>query len=63
MTPADFRTARKRWGLTQAALGAIMEIDAQGVSRIEGGRRKPPVRYEQLMRAMMRGYRPAGWPR
>ena len=42
MSPDDFRAARKRWGFTQATMGALMEIDAQGVYRIESGRRAPP---------------------
>ena len=63
MDPADFRAARKRWGFTQATLGTLMEINAQGVYRIESGRRAPPVRYERLLRAYMAGHRPKKeWP-
>ena len=36
MTPADFRTIRRRLGLTQAALGEAMGVSMRSVG---GGRR------------------------
>ena len=64
MTPAEFRNLRRKLGLTQAALGAVMGYGVAGQSRIcdiEGGE-TVPAKAERLMLAYASGYRPDDWP-
>lgn len=58
MTPAEIREARISLGLTQSALATALEVDPNDLSRIECGRKRPPVRFIRLLRAMLDGYRP-----
>ncbi len=62
MTPADFRAARKAWGLRQSDLAQMLGLgDAARVSNIERGAQiSDQVR--RLMQAYLDGYRPADWP-
>ncbi len=69
MTPADLQAARLKLlttsgkPLTQRQLGALMEIDSNSISAIEGGRKPPPVRYIRLLNAYQARYRPKNeWP-
>ena len=62
MTPADFAAARKRLGLTQAQLAAVMGYGNKArISEIERGERLPPLA-KRLLRAYLDGYRPDDWP-
>lgn len=61
----EFRTIRKRLGLTQAQLAKILEYPlALQVSEIERETNPKPVprHVALLMRAYDDGYRPKGWP-
>ena len=63
MTPAELRATRLSLGLTQAQLASVMDLDPQGVSRIERGVRPAPVRYERLLVAYLKRHRPKDWPK
>lgn len=61
------RAAREQLGLTRAQLGALLEVDAQTVQRMEmppdrATHRKPASRMLLLIEAYLRGYRPPDWP-
>ena len=61
----EFRTIRKRLGLTQAQLAAVLEYPhAMQVSEIERQTNPKPVprHVALLMKAYDDGYRPNGWP-
>ena len=62
MTPADLKAARHSLGLTASQLGALMHVGISDIYRIEAGTRPPPVRYLELLRAYLSGYRPDDWP-
>ncbi len=67
MTPEEIRTARHTLGLTQAALGALLDTDGQSVRRWElppaaATHRKMPPRAARLIQAYLSGYRPPDWP-
>ena len=64
MTPTEFREQRRKLGLTQTALGAVMGYGVAGQSRIseiEGGE-TVPAKAKRLMLAYASGYRPSDWP-
>lgn len=66
MTPAAFKAARQRLGLTAAALARILGVDTRTVQSWEaemGSRRRaPPPTACRVMEWMINGYRPPEWP-
>ncbi len=61
----EFRAIRKRLGLTQAQLAAVLEYrHVMQVSEIERETNPKPVprHVALLMRAYDEGYRPGNWP-
>lgn len=68
MTPADFKSARNRLGLTQAELGRILDTTPQTIRKWEmpaensTARSVNPVA-TQVMRWMLAGFRPPEFPR
>ena len=63
MTPAEFWSARKKLGMTQAALAAVMGYAGQtAISDIERAETTVPAQAARLMQAYLRGDRPADWP-
>lgn len=66
MDNEEFRAIRKRLGLTQAQLAAVLLYPrAMQVSEIERptNPRAVPRHVALLMKAYDEGYRPEGWPR
>lgn len=68
MTPYEFKDARNRLGLTQAQLGAILDTDPSTIRRWEmppgnSTARPPNPVAAQVMRWMLAGFRPPGWPK
>lgn len=65
MNNEEFRAIRRRLGLTQAQLAAVLLYPrAMQVSEIERptNPRKVPRHVALLMKAYDDGYRPEGWP-
>jgi predicted transcriptional regulator len=63
MTPADFRAARKAWGLRQSDLAPLLGLgNASRVGDIETGKAVLSNSVRRLMQAYLDGYRPADWP-
>lgn len=67
MTPDQLAEARRKLGLTQSQLAAMLETDAQSVRRMEmpptaSTSREPAVRMVRLLRAYLDGWRPDDWP-
>lgn len=64
MTPADFRAARQRLGLSQEQLAFMLGYRARyTVSDIERGNKAPNGAAVRLLQAYLEGYRPADWPK
>ncbi|MBY5988198.1 helix-turn-helix domain-containing protein [Roseovarius atlanticus] len=67
MTPDEFKGARRKLGLTQAQLGAILNTDPATIRRwemapdVKSARPPNPVAC-QVMAWMLGGYRPPEWP-
>ena len=62
MTPAKFRELRRKLGLTQDQLAAVMGYGSQSrISEVEGGE-TVPAKAARLMLAYASGYRPDDWP-
>lgn len=62
MTPAEFREARRRLGLTAPQIAALMGYGAAPrIYEIEA-RESVPAQAARLMQAYLDGYRPADWP-
>lgn len=49
MAENEFRTARKRLGLTQQELSELLEIPKRTIEDWEGGRRNPPEWVKKLV--------------
>lgn len=67
MTPAEFKAARQKLGLTQSELGRILDTAPQTIRKWEApedastARGPNPVAC-QVMRWMLAGFRPPDWP-
>ena len=61
MTPAAFKQARQSLGLTQPALGAVLDYGQQHISGIESGKTPIPAAVAIAMRAMVRWGMPETW--
>lgn len=62
MTPAEFKEARRKLGLTAAQIAALMGYGAAPrVYEIEAREAVPP-QAARLMQAYLDGYRPSDWP-
>jgi DNA-binding transcriptional regulator YiaG len=66
MTPAEFRSARRTLGLSQAQLGYILDVDARTVRRWEASgsvqHRPPSPTACRVISWMLDGYRPPQHP-
>jgi DNA-binding transcriptional regulator YiaG len=67
VTPDEFKEARRRLGLTQAQLGAILDTNPTTIRRWEmagdaRSARPPNPVAAQVMRWMLSGFRPPEWP-
>ncbi len=62
MTPHEFRNARFALGLSLAALAKVLRVGNAHVSSIEQWRRVPSETLCELLRAVVGGYRPDGYP-
>lgn len=64
MTPTEFREARRKLGLSQSQLAAVLGYSGGlRVSLVERGERNAGAAVVRLMRAYLDGYRPEDWPR
>lgn len=54
MTPAEFRAARERLGLTQTAMAAALEVTLRAVQMWEAGERGIPGPARVALRFMLR---------
>lgn len=66
MTPSDIREARRKLGLTQNQLAAVMGVGTRGkqtVSEWERGERQPDGQSVRLIQAYLAGHRPDDWPK
>ncbi len=67
MTPAEFRKARHKLGLSLSQLGEMLGYNGahlkQQVHRLEIGEREIREPQRRLMQAYLDGYRPRDWPR
>lgn len=67
MTPIEFKSARRKLGLTQAQLGLILNTLPQTIRKWEMGeccktaRSVNPIA-ARVMQWMLDGYRPPEWP-
>jgi DNA-binding transcriptional regulator YiaG len=63
MTPAEFKEARRKLGLSASKLGAILDTDPRTIRRWEqDGDRPPNPIAARVMQWMLDGYRPPQWP-
>jgi len=67
MTPNEFKTARRKLGLTQAQLGVILDTVPQTIRKWEMGEDCKSARSVNPIAAravqwMLAGYRPPQWP-
>lgn len=63
MTPADIREARRKLGLSQTQLAAVMGLRGkQTVSEWERGVKSPDGQSVRLIQAYLAGHRPRDWP-
>jgi DNA-binding transcriptional regulator YiaG len=64
MTPAAFKAARNRLGLSAASLGAILNVNERTVRKWEqeGTARPPNAIACRVLEWMLEGYRPPQWP-
>ena len=64
MTPAAFKAARNRLGLSAASLGAILNVNERTVRKWEQeGQARPPNAIAcRVLEWMLEGYRPPQWP-
>lgn len=64
MTPAQFKEARHKLGLSASELGAILDTDPRTIRRWESPGDPRPVNpiAAQVMRWMLAGWRPPEWP-
>ncbi len=67
MSPAEFKEARIRLGLSQAQLGAILDTNPTTIRKWEASddrstSRNPNPVASQVMRWLLDGFRPPEWP-
>jgi DNA-binding transcriptional regulator YiaG len=67
MTPEEIKEARQTLGLTQSQLGQVLDTDASTIRKMEQDPkhstfRKPAPRMVRLIKAYLKGHRPADWP-
>ena len=67
MSPEEFRAARRKLGLTQAQLGAILDTAPQTIRKWEMDESRSTARCvnpvaARAMRWMLEGFRPPQWP-
>jgi len=63
MTPAQFKEAREKLGLTQTQAANMLGYGAYTrISEIESGKRPIMPHVVRLMGAYLAGYRPDDWP-
>lgn len=63
MTPAEFRAARLRLGLTPPQAADLLGYGSRNrISEIEHGKRNPSAAVARLVQAYLDGYRPEDWP-
>jgi len=66
MTPAEFRAARERLGLTRPQLARLLGVDARSVARWEADgtvqSRQPSPLVCRVLRWLLAGFRPPEWP-
>lgn len=63
--PETIREARRKLGLTQSQLAAVLGVDVRTVKGMEAdgtGHRPPRATTARLLQAYLDGYRPADWP-
>ncbi len=67
MTPAEFKKARHKLGLTLSKCAQLIGYTGahaqQQVRRMETGEREIREAQQRLMQAYLDGYRPKDWPR
>lgn len=68
MTPQEFKAARRKLGLTQAQLGAVLDTAPQTIRKWEMDENNSTARSvnpvaAQAMRWFLAGFRPPGWPK
>jgi len=62
MTHNEFKQARRKLGLTQSDLGAILDTDPRTIRRWEQAERPPNPIACQVLRWMSEPGRPGAWP-
>lgn len=67
MSPKEFKEARRKLGLTQSQLGAILDTNPVTIRKWEMDESRSTSRSvnpvaAQAMRWMLAGFRPPGWP-
>lgn len=65
MTPAQFKDARNRLGLSASQLADIIDSDPRTIRKWEreDGTRPPNPIAVRIMEWMLTGYRPPEWPK
>lgn len=68
MTPYEFKSARRKLGLTQAQLGVILDTVPQTIRKWEMSEDRSTARSvnpvaARVMQWMLAGYRPPEWPK
>ncbi len=64
MSPAEFKEARRKLGLSASQLGAILNTDPRTIRKWEdeSGTRPPNPIACRVIEWMLAGYRPPEWP-
>ncbi|WP_413697777.1 helix-turn-helix domain-containing protein [Pseudovibrio sp. SPO723] len=66
MTPLEFKSARRKLGLSQSQLASVINVDSRTIRKWEaetGGSARPPNPIAcRVMQWMLDGYRPPQWP-
>lgn len=70
MDPEDFKAGRERLGLTQDQLARLLGLGPNGLRDVQrweapegtSTARKPNTVAAQVMRWLLAGFRPPGWP-
>ncbi len=65
MSPAEFKEARVKLGLSHSKIGRIMNVDPRTIRYWEdtSGNRPPNPIACRIMEWMLAGYRPPEWPK
>ncbi|WP_102867900.1 helix-turn-helix domain-containing protein [Pseudovibrio exalbescens] len=66
MTPSEFKSARRKLGLSQSQLATVINVDSRTIRKWEaeaGGSARPPNPIAcRVLQWMLDGYRPPQWP-